>query len=61
MGRDDAGRWFVDRVTLHPRVRATGARRPDAVEFAALHRRAHEECFLANSVRSEIRCEPSLE
>ena len=61
MGRNADGRLVVDVVTLRPRTRVTGARVPDAAELAALHRRAHEECFLANSVRCEIRCEPSME
>jgi len=61
MGRDAAGKLVVDLVTLRPRVRMTGARAPDAAALAALHHEAHAECFLANSVRCEIRCEPVLE
>jgi len=29
------------------------------VALQQLHHRAHEECFLANSVKSEVRCEPA--
>ena len=61
MGRDADGKLVVDVVTLRPRVRVTGARVADATTLAALHHEAHEECFLANSVRCEIRCEPVLE
>ena len=61
MGRNGAGKLVVDLVTLRPRVRVTGARVPDPARLAALHHEAHEECFLANSVRCEIRCEPILE
>jgi organic hydroperoxide reductase OsmC/OhrA len=61
MGRNAAGKLVVDLVILHPRARVTGARVPDAATLAALHHEAHEECFLANSVRCEIRCEPVLE
>ena len=61
MGRNAAGKLVVDVVTLRPRVRVTGARVPDAATLAALHHQAHEACFLANSVRCEIRCEPVLE
>jgi organic hydroperoxide reductase OsmC/OhrA len=61
MGRNADGKLVVDVVTLRPRTRVTGARVPDAAELAALHHRAHEECFLANSVRCEIRCEPALD
>jgi len=58
MGRNAAGKLVVDVVTLRPRVRFAGGRVPDAARLAALHHEAHEECFLANSVRCEIRCEP---
>jgi len=58
MGRNAAGKEYVSRVTLHPAVAFSGDRRPTAAELDALHHRAHEECFIANSVLTEIRCEP---
>ena len=61
MGRNAAGKLVVDLVTLRPRARFAGANVPDAARLAALHHEAHEECFLANSVRCEIRCEPILD
>ena len=61
MGRNAAGKLVVDVVTLRPRTRFAGARVPDAAALAALHHEAHEECFLANSVRCEIRCEPVMD
>ena len=61
MRRNAAGKLVVDVVTLRPRTRFAGACVPDAAALAALHHQAHEECFLANSVRCEIRCEPILE
>ena len=61
MGRNADGKLVVDVVTLRPRTRVAGARVPDTAELAALHHRAHEECFLANSVRCEIRCEPAMD
>ena len=61
MGRNGAGKRVVDVVTLRPRTRFAGTRVPDAAALAALHHEAHEACFLANSVRCEIRCEPVLE
>jgi organic hydroperoxide reductase OsmC/OhrA len=63
MGRDAAGKLVVDLVTLRPRTRFAGTCTPDAAALAALHHEAHEECFLANSVRTGIRCEigPALD
>jgi len=53
------GRLWVSCVTLRPAVRFAGASLPDAAEVARLHHLAHEECFIANSVRSEVRVEPA--
>lgn len=54
------GRWWMSRVVLQPRVAFAGTRQPSAEEFATLHHRAHDECYIANSVRTEVRCEPQL-
>ncbi len=54
------GRLWVSQVTLRPAVRFVGATLPDATEIARLHHAAHDECFIANSVRSEVRVEPVL-
>jgi organic hydroperoxide reductase OsmC/OhrA len=53
MGRDDRGRVAMTRVALRPRVSFHG-RRPDEHEEAAMHQAAHEACFIANSVRTEV-------
>ena len=58
MARDERGRMAVTRVTLRPAVRCAGPSLPSATQLADLHHRAHEACFIANSVRSEVRCEP---
>ena len=60
MGRNAAGKEFISLVTLRPDVAFSGDRVPSREELHALHHRAHEECFIANSVRTEIRCEPVL-
>jgi organic hydroperoxide reductase OsmC/OhrA len=57
LGRDTAGRLAMTLVTLRPRVRFAGAQ-PSPAQVEALHHRAHEACFIASSVRSEVRCEP---
>ena len=57
MEKSAEGRFWVARVTLRPRVYWGGAA-PDAAALADLHHRAHEECFIANSVRTAVRCEP---
>lgn len=54
MTRNEAGKLFVSRVTLDPKIAFAGERRPSLEEVAALHRRAHEECYIANSIRGEV-------
>jgi organic hydroperoxide reductase OsmC/OhrA len=58
MGRNAAGKLAMTRVTLRPKVAFAGDRVPTAEEIAAMHHEAHGECFIANSVTTEIRCEP---
>jgi organic hydroperoxide reductase OsmC/OhrA len=58
MSKNAAGKLWISSVTLRPEVCCSGAQQPDAAELLRLHHRAHEECFIANSVRSEVRCEP---
>lgn len=61
MGRNAAGRTAMTRVTLRPRVRFSGERLPTRADIEALHHRAHEECYIANSVTTEVRCEPRFD
>jgi organic hydroperoxide reductase OsmC/OhrA len=58
MAANAQGRMAMTVVTLRPAVRFSGAKRPDAAEIARLHHHAHEECYIANSVKTEVRCEP---
>ena len=57
MSKNERGRWWVGRVTLRPRVVYDGPPPSRDVE-ARLHHDAHDECFIANSVKTEIGCEP---
>jgi organic hydroperoxide reductase OsmC/OhrA len=58
MGRNAERRIAMTVVTLRPQVRCSGDRCPDAAELQRLHHEAHEACFIANSVKTEVRCEP---
>ncbi len=53
-----AGRMAMTVVTLRPRVVWSGDLRPVASEVEAMHHEAHRRCFIANSVITEVRCEP---
>jgi len=58
LAKNAAGKLAMTRVTLRPRVRFSGDKRPSAEELSKLHHEAHEECFIANSVTADVRCEP---
>jgi organic hydroperoxide reductase OsmC/OhrA len=53
MGKDDQGRMAMIRITLMPEIAFAGTA-PPADELGHLHHQAHEECFIANSLRTEI-------
>ncbi len=54
MAKNERGKLHVARVTLDPRIDFSGARRPTPDDIAELHHRSHEECYIANSVRTEV-------
>ncbi|OHX20460.1 OsmC family protein [Chromobacterium sphagni] len=60
MARNEAGKFWISRVTLRPLARFCGERAPSLAEIEALHHAAHEECFIALSVKSEVLCQPRL-
>ncbi len=47
----------ITEVVLRPKVTFSGEKRPQPVELDELHHRAHNECFIANSVKTDIRVE----
>jgi organic hydroperoxide reductase OsmC/OhrA len=59
MGMNAEGREAMLTVTLRPEVLFSGDRVPTPDEIADMHHEAHEECFIANSVKTEVRCEPA--
>lgn len=56
--KNATGKLAMTRVTLRPEVHFGGASRPTPDEVTAVHRQAHEECFIASSVKTDVRCEP---
>jgi organic hydroperoxide reductase OsmC/OhrA len=58
LAKDAEGRLAMTVVTLRPDVACSGDRLPTRDELDEMHHEAHESCFLANSVRTEVRCEP---
>ena len=54
MTKNERGKLFVSKTTLRPRIVFSGAKQPSAAELDDLHHRAHEDCYIANSVLAEI-------
>jgi len=54
MEKNEAGRLAVTRVVLRPAATYSGDRAPSRKDLEYMHHRAHEICFIANSVKSEI-------
>ncbi|MDP3228730.1 MAG: OsmC family protein [Acidovorax sp.] len=61
MANDALGRLIVSHVQLRPVTVFDAAHAPSEAALAELHHRAHEACFLANSVKTQIDCAPVLE
>ena len=58
MARTLEGKQMVAVVTLKPEVAFSGTPLPTSAQLHTMHHEAHQECFIANSVKTEVRCEP---
>jgi organic hydroperoxide reductase OsmC/OhrA len=58
--RNAERRFAMTVVTLRPRVCFSGDQQPSGEQLTALHHKAHEECYIANSVKTEVRVEPVI-
>lgn len=54
------GRLWMAHVTLRPRVRFAAGTSVDDATLADIHHKSHEECFIANSVKTEVAVEQQL-
>ncbi len=52
LGKDERGKISITDIVLRPAVSWSGDKVPDAAQIADLHHRAHEACYIGNSVRS---------
>ena len=57
MAKNAEGKMAMTVVTLKPEVAFDG-KAPTPAELDTLHHEAHERCFIANSVKTAVRCEP---
>lgn len=59
MAKNADGKLAMTEVTLRPAVKFSGSP-PTQAQFEALHHQAHEACFIATSVKTELRCEATI-
>lgn len=57
LAKNEAGRMAMTVVTLRPKAVFSG-KQPTAEQLNELHHRSHDECFIASSVKTDVRCEP---
>ena len=57
MEKDAAGKISITTVTLHPQVTFSGEKQPTLEKLEAMHHQSHEQCFIANSVKTEVTIE----
>lgn len=53
------GKHAITRITLRPRIEFSADKTPSAHELEGLHHSAHEECYIASSIKSEVVVEAS--
>lgn len=54
MTTNAAGKLWLSRITLRPAITFSGDKVPTADEIRRLHGRAHEECYIANSIKAQV-------
>jgi organic hydroperoxide reductase OsmC/OhrA len=54
MTKNQKGVPWVSSVVLHPQIAYGGNKLPTQAEVACLHQMAHEQCFIANSIKTEV-------
>jgi organic hydroperoxide reductase OsmC/OhrA len=57
LAKNAEGLMAMTDVVLRPVVEFSGARMPTQEELESIHHRAHEQCYIANSVKSAVRVE----
>ncbi len=54
MGKNAEGKTLMSKITLRPKIEFSGSKQPSASEITEVHQKAHEQCFIGNSIKSEI-------
>ncbi len=58
MEKNSEDRLAITRVTIKQRLKFSGDKQPSPEELEEMNHAAHEQCFIANSVKTEVKVEP---
>ena len=58
MDKNDFGQFYISRIILRPKAIFSGDHLPTMQELTAMHDEAHKQCYIANSIKSEVICKP---
>ena len=61
MEKDAEGKISITKVTLRPQVTFSGDKQPTMEKLEQMHHQAHEQCFIANSVKTQVVIEVMIE
>jgi len=54
LGKNEQGVPWVSAITLHPKIAFGGSKQPAPTEVQALHHKAHEQCYIAASIKTLV-------
>jgi organic hydroperoxide reductase OsmC/OhrA len=57
MEKNAEGKLAITRVTLKQKLKFSGDKHPTPEEIEEMNHMAHDQCFIANSVKTEIKVE----
>jgi organic hydroperoxide reductase OsmC/OhrA len=58
LAKNEQGKYAMSKVVLRPSVAFSGDKRPTSEQLEKMHELSHGQCFIANSVTTEVSVEP---
>jgi len=55
MGKNEQGKMALLEIVLKPKLLFEGSKIPSQEQLERMHHQAHEECFIANSIKTNIK------
>ena len=59
MSKNEKGILWISDIKLNPRIVYAGGIPPEAKDEGKLHHLSHQQCFIANSIKTNVRIDPS--